>query len=128
MFFSQICPQNVNNFLTKCGHPFEGMIHHCFGDISKNSLDVFYAYVVRDILISFLKHFFSYTYSSFFTYLFFYLFEGMCSKIQVVSFCTRDDKLSIINELFNSQQDSFYHNLTEEELTRVHDYNFDHPG
>lgn len=58
MFFSQIFPQNVNNFLTKCGHPFEGMIHHCFGDISKNSLDVFYAYVVRDILISFLKHFF----------------------------------------------------------------------
>lgn len=25
-------------------------------------------------------------------------------------------------------QDSFYHNLTEEEHTRVHDYNFDHPG
>lgn len=25
-------------------------------------------------------------------------------------------------------QDSFYHNLTEEELTQVHDYNFDHPG
>ena len=25
-------------------------------------------------------------------------------------------------------QDSFYHNLTEEELSRVHEYNFDHPG
>lgn len=25
-------------------------------------------------------------------------------------------------------QDSFYHNLTPEELARVHDYNFDHPG
>lgn len=25
-------------------------------------------------------------------------------------------------------QDSFYHNLTEEELKRVHEYNFDHPG
>ncbi|KVH88047.1 Phosphoribulokinase/uridine kinase [Cynara cardunculus var. scolymus] len=25
-------------------------------------------------------------------------------------------------------QDSFYHNLTVEELTRVHEYNFDHPG
>jgi uridine kinase len=25
-------------------------------------------------------------------------------------------------------QDSFYHDLTEEELTRVHEYNFDHPG
>ena len=25
-------------------------------------------------------------------------------------------------------QDSFYHNLTEEELERVQDYNFDHPG
>ncbi|KAK9134073.1 hypothetical protein Scep_013601 [Stephania cephalantha] len=24
-------------------------------------------------------------------------------------------------------QESFYHNLTEEELTRVHEYNFDHP-
>jgi uridine kinase len=23
--------------------------------------------------------------------------------------------------------DSFYHNLTEEELARVHEYNFDHP-
>ena len=25
-------------------------------------------------------------------------------------------------------QDSFYHNLTEEELARVNEYNFDHPG
>lgn len=25
-------------------------------------------------------------------------------------------------------QDSFYHNVNEEELARVHDYNFDHPG
>lgn len=25
-------------------------------------------------------------------------------------------------------QDSFYHNLSEEELTRVFEYNFDHPG
>ncbi|GKV44535.1 hypothetical protein SLEP1_g51710 [Rubroshorea leprosula] len=25
-------------------------------------------------------------------------------------------------------QDSFYHNLSEEELARVHEYNFDHPG
>lgn len=25
-------------------------------------------------------------------------------------------------------QDSFYHNLSEEELERVHEYNFDHPG
>lgn len=25
-------------------------------------------------------------------------------------------------------QDSFYHSLTEDELARVHEYNFDHPG
>lgn len=25
-------------------------------------------------------------------------------------------------------QDSFYHNLSDEELARVHEYNFDHPG
>lgn len=25
-------------------------------------------------------------------------------------------------------QDSFYHTLTPEELTKVHEYNFDHPG
>lgn len=25
-------------------------------------------------------------------------------------------------------QDSFYHNLTKEQLTRVQEYNFDHPG
>lgn len=25
-------------------------------------------------------------------------------------------------------QDSFYHNLSGEELERVHEYNFDHPG
>ncbi|KAB1215027.1 Uridine kinase-like protein 3 [Morella rubra] len=32
-----------------------------------------------------------------------------------------DQRVVLVN------QDSFYHNLTEEELTRVHDYNFDHP-
>lgn len=31
----------------------------------------------------------------------------------------------LIGELW---QDSFYHNLTEQELARVHEYNFDHPG
>jgi len=36
--------------------------------------------------------------------------------------------LSGINQLLILQQDSFYHNLTEEELIRVQDYNFDHPG
>ncbi|XP_054797710.1 uridine kinase-like protein 3 [Prosopis cineraria] len=32
-----------------------------------------------------------------------------------------DQRVVVVN------QDSFYHNLTEEELTRVQDYNFDHP-
>ncbi|XP_015574932.1 uridine kinase-like protein 3 isoform X1 [Ricinus communis] len=32
-----------------------------------------------------------------------------------------DQRVVLVN------QDSFYQNLTEEELTRVHDYNFDHP-
>ncbi|XP_021612729.1 uridine kinase-like protein 3 isoform X1 [Manihot esculenta] len=32
-----------------------------------------------------------------------------------------DQRVVLVN------QDSFYHNLTEEELTRVHEYNFDHP-
>ncbi|RYR45266.1 hypothetical protein Ahy_A07g031104 isoform A [Arachis hypogaea] len=32
-----------------------------------------------------------------------------------------DQRVVLVN------QDSFYHNLTEEELTRVQDYNFDHP-
>jgi len=36
--------------------------------------------------------------------------------------------MSGINELLILKQDSFYHNLTEEELLRVQDYNFDHPG
>ncbi|KAH0997790.1 hypothetical protein GBA52_021654 [Prunus armeniaca] len=33
-----------------------------------------------------------------------------------------DQRVVLVN------QDSFYHNLTEEELKRVHEYNFDHPG
>ncbi|PKI64115.1 hypothetical protein CRG98_015459 [Punica granatum] len=33
-----------------------------------------------------------------------------------------DQRVVLVN------QDSFYHNLSEEELTRVHEYNFDHPG
>ncbi|KAF8414295.1 hypothetical protein HHK36_002297 [Tetracentron sinense] len=33
----------------------------------------------------------------------------------------RDQRVVLVN------QDSFYHNLTEEELIQVHDYNFDHP-
>lgn len=33
----------------------------------------------------------------------------------------RDQRVVLVN------QDSFYHNLTPEELTRVHEYNFDHP-
>ncbi|KAL9230050.1 hypothetical protein vseg_005443 [Gypsophila vaccaria] len=32
-----------------------------------------------------------------------------------------DQRVVVVN------QDSFYHNLTEEELSRVHEYNFDHP-
>ncbi|XP_048425168.1 uridine kinase-like protein 3 isoform X1 [Pyrus x bretschneideri] len=32
-----------------------------------------------------------------------------------------DQRVVLVN------QDSFYHNLTEEELNRVHEYNFDHP-
>ncbi|KDP32623.1 hypothetical protein JCGZ_13173 [Jatropha curcas] len=32
-----------------------------------------------------------------------------------------DQRVVLVN------QDSFYHNLTEDELTRVHEYNFDHP-
>ncbi|MBA0641731.1 hypothetical protein Goklo_026248 [Gossypium klotzschianum] len=32
-----------------------------------------------------------------------------------------DQRVVLVN------QDSFYHNLTEEELARVHEYNFDHP-
>ncbi|OWM85901.1 hypothetical protein CDL15_Pgr012151 [Punica granatum] len=32
-----------------------------------------------------------------------------------------DQRVVLVN------QDSFYHNLSEEELTRVHEYNFDHP-
>ncbi|XP_008227508.1 PREDICTED: uridine kinase-like protein 4 [Prunus mume] len=32
-----------------------------------------------------------------------------------------DQRVVLVN------QDSFYHNLTEEELKRVHEYNFDHP-
>ncbi|CAK7345917.1 unnamed protein product [Dovyalis caffra] len=32
-----------------------------------------------------------------------------------------DQRVVLVN------QDSFYHDLTEEELTRVHEYNFDHP-
>jgi hypothetical protein len=35
------------------------------------------------------------------------------------------DLISYDNDFW---QDSFYHNLTEEELARVHEYNFDHPG
>ncbi|PSR85422.1 Uracil phosphoribosyltransferase [Actinidia chinensis var. chinensis] len=33
----------------------------------------------------------------------------------------RDQRVVLVN------QDSFYHNLTREELKRVHEYNFDHP-
>nr|GMC72356.1 uridine kinase-like protein 3 [Ipomoea batatas] len=33
----------------------------------------------------------------------------------------RDQRVVLVN------QDSFYHNLTPEELTKVHEYNFDHP-
>ncbi|XP_057983102.1 uridine kinase-like protein 3 [Malania oleifera] len=33
----------------------------------------------------------------------------------------RDQRVVLVN------QDSFYHHLTSEELTRVHEYNFDHP-
>jgi uridine kinase len=33
----------------------------------------------------------------------------------------RDQRVVLVN------QDSFYHNLTEEELSKVHEYNFDHP-
>ncbi|RVW25199.1 Uridine kinase-like protein 4 [Vitis vinifera] len=33
-----------------------------------------------------------------------------------------DQRVVLVN------QDSFYNNLTEEELARVHEYNFDHPG
>ncbi|GKV44536.1 hypothetical protein SLEP1_g51710 [Rubroshorea leprosula] len=33
-----------------------------------------------------------------------------------------DQRVVLVN------QDSFYHNLSEEELARVHEYNFDHPG
>ncbi|KVH89225.1 Phosphoribulokinase/uridine kinase [Cynara cardunculus var. scolymus] len=33
-----------------------------------------------------------------------------------------DQRVVLVN------QDSFYHKLTAEELTRVHEYNFDHPG
>ncbi|KAK4493155.1 hypothetical protein RD792_017990, partial [Penstemon davidsonii] len=33
----------------------------------------------------------------------------------------RDQRVVLVN------QDSFYHNLTSEELTRIQDYNFDHP-
>ncbi|XP_074320469.1 uridine kinase-like protein 3 [Silene latifolia] len=33
-----------------------------------------------------------------------------------------DQRVVVVN------QDSFYHNLTEEELSRVHEYNFDHPN
>ncbi|KAK1424341.1 hypothetical protein QVD17_19668 [Tagetes erecta] len=32
----------------------------------------------------------------------------------------------VTNFLYNCLLDSFYHNLTPEELTRVHEYNFDH--
>uniref|UniRef100_A0A1D1YKA6 Uridine kinase-like protein 4 n=2 Tax=Anthurium amnicola TaxID=1678845 RepID=A0A1D1YKA6_9ARAE len=33
----------------------------------------------------------------------------------------RDQRVVLVN------QNSFYHSLSEEELTRVHEYNFDHP-
>lgn len=35
---------------------------------------------------------------------------------------------NFFNFLFFNLKDSFYHNLTPEELTKVHEYNFDHPG
>lgn len=34
----------------------------------------------------------------------------------------------VLTVLFMLSQDSFYHNLTQEEHARVHEYNFDHPG
>lgn len=33
-----------------------------------------------------------------------------------------------LSDLCFNGQDSFYQNLTPEELTKVHEYNFDHPG
>ncbi|KAL5164589.1 Uridine kinase-like protein 4 [Glycine soja] len=38
-----------------------------------------------------------------------------------------DQRVVLVNQALNSFFDSFYNNLTEEELTRVQDYNFDHP-
>lgn len=55
-------------------------------------------------------------------------FWGCVLKFGLMVCGTCDVTLSIIIELFYILQDSFYHNLNEEELTRVQDYNFDHPG
>jgi len=69
-------------------------------------------------------------YSTFaFVFWSFYVFEVSCLRIRIDEFyCTRGGMPRGINELLILQQDSFYHNLSEAELIRVQDYNFDHPG
>lgn len=45
-----------------------------------------------------------------------------------VSYPTLYKQLFICQIVLGVLQDSFYHNLSEDELERVHEYNFDHPG
>ncbi|TKY57437.1 Uridine kinase protein 4 [Spatholobus suberectus] len=47
--------------------------------------------------------------------------SGKTSVCDMIVQQLHDQRVVLVN------QDSFYHNLTEEELTRVQDYNFDHP-
>ena len=117
------------NFLTKRNHTLQDMLPRCFGLISKNISGFLVYNLCCFSPFFFVLNLLNLSAVLFLLFVFVYLFEGVCSKIQVdVSYYTHDDALSIINGLFNLQQDSFYHNLTEEELTRVQDYNFDHPG
>ncbi|XP_010252854.1 PREDICTED: uridine kinase-like protein 3 [Nelumbo nucifera] len=47
--------------------------------------------------------------------------SGKTSVCDMIIEQLHDQRVVLVN------QDSFYHNLTEEELERVHEYNFDHP-
>ncbi|XP_028222017.1 uridine kinase-like protein 4 isoform X2 [Glycine soja] len=47
--------------------------------------------------------------------------SGKTSVCDMIVQQLHDQRVVLVN------QDSFYHNLTQEELTRVQDYNFDHP-
>ncbi|KAJ8439655.1 hypothetical protein Cgig2_017928 [Carnegiea gigantea] len=47
--------------------------------------------------------------------------SGKTTVCDMIIHQLHDQRVVVVN------QDSFYHNLTDEELSRVHEYNFDHP-